>query len=104
MIEGSEVPAQDAEGEHDCERPEPNCYPEPRAEAVGGMHVLQDWLVWHLRALGHAFLLKSRSAVRLLVRGPCLPLQYLAEGTVDPPAGGVGAGGGQLLNMSHEVG
>src|SRR3712207_3873071 len=63
MIEGSEVSAQDAEGEHDCERPEPNCYPEPRAEAVGGMHVLQDWLVWHLRALGHAFLLESQGSI-----------------------------------------
>ena len=37
------------------------------------MHILQNWLVWHLRALGHAFLLVSRGAAGLLVRGPCLP-------------------------------
>src|SRR5918993_5256235 len=56
VLEGPEVPAQDAEGEHDHERSQPHHGPEPRAQSVGGMDILHDRLIWQVRSRGHAFL------------------------------------------------
>jgi hypothetical protein len=38
-------------------------------------------------------------AVVFLLGGLGLPLEGLAEGALDPPVGGVGAGGGGLLDL-----
>ena len=43
-------------------------------------------------------------AVVLLLGGLGLPLEGLAEGALDPPVGGVGSGGGDLLDVGHELG
>ncbi len=64
MVEGPEVPAQDAHGEHARERREAHRDPEPGASPVGGVHVLHDRLVRHLHILGHATLLETRDAYR----------------------------------------
>jgi hypothetical protein len=45
VVEGAEVPAQDAHGEHAREGREAHGDPEPGAPPVGGVHVLHDRLV-----------------------------------------------------------
>src|SRR5918993_204484 len=66
VLEGPEVPTQDAEGEHTNEGSQSHRDPEPRAQSVGGMDVLHDRLIRQVRTtttttttttVGHAFLL-----------------------------------------------
>ena len=88
MVESSEVPAQDAEGEHARERHKPHRDPEPGAQPVGGIQVPHDRLVWS-RVVGHTFPLENRD-VNLGMNG-ALGIRP------EPPMGlyheGVGRGG-----------
>ncbi len=73
VVEGPEVSAQDAEGEHARERGEAHRDPEPGAQPVFWVHVSHDGSV-RARVVGHAFLLECqgrRSPKEWGARHPC---------------------------------